>query len=689
MAFILSRNLKLRIDSNLTANAKYNLEKLDLLASSFLPDSTDALIVRAVTDITVEPESADIGGSGSGGSILLGTTSHTIDDVSIYATRTQLNNPIYLLDKASGGTKYLGIRYKSDLSNAVDTGADRTLSIDLEGADRSLVLGGNLTTTGGALNLTLTGTSSLTLPAGTDTLVGRATTDTLTNKSISATSNALSNIGNSSIAANAAIDYSKLNLATSIVNADISASAAIAGTKISPDFGSQVISTAESLKFQETWATYLRAAQSGQTSDLTFTLPSSAGTAGYILSTDGNGNLSWTAVGAGTVTSIGMSVPAEFSVSPASLTSSGTFTISKVSQTANQVYAGPTSGASAAPTFRTLVSDDIPNGIAATKVGDGTVSNAEFAYLGNVTSDIQIQLDGKQTLDSDLTALAGLSSTGLISRTGSGTAAVRTITGDADITVTNGGGIAGNPTLALSTTGVSGNSYGSATQVGTFTVDTRGRLTAAASTSIAIPSTQVTDFTEAAQDAVGSTLTDTSTIDLTYTDAAGTIEAAVKSDSLTNTHINSAAAIAYSKLALTGSILNADISGSAAIAYSKLAALMADRALTSNGSGVVTVSAVTATELGYVSGVTSAIQTQLNAITGRNYATDWITADGTTKAVTHSLGSLDVMVEIYDKTNGETIQVDTVIRTDTNTLTLTSTQAPGAAGWRVLIYKVA
>jgi phage-related tail fiber protein len=40
--------------------------------------------------------------------------------------------------------------------------------------------------------------------------------------------------------------------------------------------------------------------------------------------------------------------------------------------------------------------------------------------------------------------------------------------------------------------------------------------------------------------------------------------------------------------------------------------LTADRALISNGTGKVAVSTVTATELGYVSGVTSAIQTQLN-----------------------------------------------------------------------------
>ena len=40
--------------------------------------------------------------------------------------------------------------------------------------------------------------------------------------------------------------------------------------------------------------------------------------------------------------------------------------------------------------------------------------------------------------------------------------------------------------------------------------------------------------------------------------------------------------------------------------------LTASRALVSNGSGKIAVSAVTATELGYLDGVTSAIQTQIN-----------------------------------------------------------------------------
>lgn len=47
--------------------------------------------------------------------------------------------------------------------------------------------------------------------------------------------------------------------------------------------------------------------------------------------------------------------------------------------------------------------------------------------------------------------------------------------------------------------------------------------------------------------------------------------------------------------------------------------LTANRALVSNGSGKVAVSAVTSTELGYLDGVTSNIQTQINAKASTSY----------------------------------------------------------------------
>ena len=62
----------------------------------------------------------------------------------------------------------------------------------------------------------------------------------------------------------------------------------------------------------------------------------------------------------------------------------------------------------------------------------------------------------------------------------------------------------------------------------------------------------------------------------------------------------------------SGVIVNADINASAAIEFSKMENLTASRALVSDGNGDVSVSAVTSTEIGYLDGVSSAIQTQLD-----------------------------------------------------------------------------
>lgn len=61
-----------------------------------------------------------------------------------------------------------------------------------------------------------------------------------------------------------------------------------------------------------------------------------------------------------------------------------------------------------------------------------------------------------------------------------------------------------------------------------------------------------------------------------------------------------------------GALVNADVSASAAIALSKLAALTASRAVITDVSGVLSAATTTATEIGYVNGVTSAIQTQID-----------------------------------------------------------------------------
>ena len=75
-------------------------------------------------------------------------------------------------------------------------------------------------------------------------------------------------------------------------------------------------------------------------------------------------------------------------------------------------------------------------------------------------------------------------------------------------------------------------------------------------------------------------------------------------------------------------VVNASVDANAAIAFSKMANLTINRALVSDGSGDVTPATTTSTEIGYVNGVTSAIQTQLNTKLGNATNTWFSSTDG-------------------------------------------------------------
>jgi len=73
------------------------------------------------------------------------------------------------------------------------------------------------------------------------------------------------------------------------------------------------------------------------------------------------------------VSSVGLEFDSVFSVSGSPVTSTGTFSASLLPQEPNKIFAGPVTGADSAPTFRNLVSDDIP-ALPASKITSGTLN---------------------------------------------------------------------------------------------------------------------------------------------------------------------------------------------------------------------------------------------------------------------------------------------------------------------------
>jgi len=101
----------------------------------------------------------------------------------------------------------------------------------------------------------------------------------------------------------------------------------------------------------------LTAVLASQSANLVFAGPSSGGAAAPTFRALTAADLP---AGTGSVTSVGLSLPAIFTVTVTPVTSSGTLTAVLANQSANLVFAGPASGGAAAPTFRALTAEDLP-----------------------------------------------------------------------------------------------------------------------------------------------------------------------------------------------------------------------------------------------------------------------------------------------------------------------------------------
>jgi hypothetical protein len=90
------------------------------------------------------------------------------------------------------------------------------------------------------------------------------------------------------------------------------------------------------------------------------------------------------------------------------------------------------------------LSTDISDSSVASRAIITAVSNAAIKALLDLEIGIDLQAYGQ-----DLTAIEALSGTGSPARTADNTWALRTLSGDTGVTITNGAGVAGNPTISL------------------------------------------------------------------------------------------------------------------------------------------------------------------------------------------------------------------------------------------------
>ena len=106
---------------------------------------------------------------------------------------------------------------------------------------------------------------------------------------------------------------------------------------------------------------------------------SGVGTSGQVLTSNGASSLpTWQTVssgGSGTVTSVAAAGPTGLFSWSSAVTTTGTLTATLSNQSANQVFAGPSSGGATTPTFRALAAADIPS-LPASQITSGQLAVA-------------------------------------------------------------------------------------------------------------------------------------------------------------------------------------------------------------------------------------------------------------------------------------------------------------------------
>lgn len=206
----------------------------------------------------------------------------------------------------------------------------------------------------------------------------------------------LSGITNTEIAAGASIGWSKLDKSGSSL-ADLT-------TRSAADLTSGTLADA---RLSANVSLFGASVDNAEVTNGTLTFAKWAGNAciaGQYPQYDGANWICGTVTpGSGTVTSVGLTLPAIFSVTGSPVTGSGTLSATLATQTANLVWAGPSSGGAASPTFRSLVYNDLPTSAAAAGTYPKVTINAQGIVTGTAT---QI------TLTTDVTGVLPLANGG-------------------------------------------------------------------------------------------------------------------------------------------------------------------------------------------------------------------------------------------------------------------------------------
>lgn len=246
--------------------------------------------------------------------------------------------------------------------------------------------------------------------------------------------------------------------------------------------------------------------------DVLWTLPGADGTTGQVLSTNGTGTLSWSSISTNSISQGDSSVTVTDSGSNGNIAfatdGSTRWNINNNGHLvpgADSTYNIGANGTEVSNIYVDTLTCQV-SGVFNGDVDFGNAATDSITFTGRVDSDLNPIANNTYKLGSSGLVWSEVRGTSLYgsvqevtvlksltgdSGTATATAQTLQISGGTALTSSAAGTTV---TINLDNTAVTPAAYGSATQVGTFTVDQQGRLTAAGNTSIQIATSQVTNF---------------------------------------------------------------------------------------------------------------------------------------------------------------------------------------------------